>query len=164
MELHIAGQLRRTALAFQRSCPACSPPSCWPAPRIRPGGRDSSYRLARSDRPTGMNPLIAAVRCGGTPVFSILRAISSCTGMDRSRLLSPMTRAARRNRVCSSTSAHYGDASLVPPQQMRAALAPLPAAALRLAPETVEALAEVVPLRNLWREAFPGRELYYLVT
>jgi hypothetical protein len=48
--------------------------------------------------------------------------------------------------------------------QMRAALAPLPAAALRLAPETVEALAEVVPLRNLRREAFPGRELYYLVT
>jgi hypothetical protein len=60
--------------------------------------------------------------------------------------------------------AHYGDASLVPPQQMRAALAPVPAAALRLAPETVEALAEVVPLRNLRREAFPGRELYYLVT
>ena len=38
---------------------------------------------------------------------------------------------------------------------MRAALAPLPAAALRLAPETVVALAEVVPLRNLRREAFP---------
>jgi protein ImuB len=31
----------------------------------------------------------------------------------------------------------------VPPRQTRAALAPLPAAALRLAPETVEALAEV---------------------
>ena len=44
---------------------------------------------------------------------------------------------------CAWGVARYGDASLVPPQQMRAALAPLPAAALRLAPETVEALAEV---------------------
>jgi protein ImuB len=44
---------------------------------------------------------------------------------------------------CAWAVAHYGDASLVPPQRMRAALAPLPAAALRLAPETVEALAEV---------------------
>jgi protein ImuB len=44
---------------------------------------------------------------------------------------------------CAWAVAHYGDASLVPPQRMRAALAPLPAAALRLAPETVEALAEL---------------------
>ncbi len=44
---------------------------------------------------------------------------------------------------CAWGVARYGDASLVPPQQMRAALAPLPAAALRLAPEIVEALAEV---------------------
>jgi protein ImuB len=44
---------------------------------------------------------------------------------------------------CAWGVARYGDASLVPSQQMRAALAPLPAAALRLAPETVEALAEV---------------------
>jgi protein ImuB len=44
---------------------------------------------------------------------------------------------------CAWGVAHHGDASLVPPRQMRAALAPLPAAALRLAPETVEALAEV---------------------
>ncbi len=43
---------------------------------------------------------------------------------------------------CAWGVARYGDASLVPAQQMRAALAPLPAAALRLAPETVEALAE----------------------
>jgi hypothetical protein len=49
--------------------------------------------------------------------------------------------------------AHYGDASLVPPQQMRAALAPLPAAALRLAPETVEALAEVVLVPRFSRRA-----------
>jgi protein ImuB len=44
---------------------------------------------------------------------------------------------------CAWGVARYGDASLVPAQQMRAALAPLPAAALRRAPETVEALAEV---------------------
>ncbi|HEV7982383.1 MAG TPA: DNA polymerase Y family protein, partial [Xanthobacteraceae bacterium] len=44
---------------------------------------------------------------------------------------------------CAWGVAHHGDASLVPPRQMRAALAPLPAAALRLAPETVAALAEV---------------------
>jgi protein ImuB len=44
---------------------------------------------------------------------------------------------------CAWGVARYGDASLVPSQQMRAALAPLPAAALRLLPETVEALAEV---------------------
>jgi hypothetical protein len=104
MELYIAHQLRRTALAFQRPCPTCSPASSSPVPSIRPGGRDSSHRLARSNLPTGTNPLIAAVRCGGTPVFSILRAISSRSGMDKSRLLSPMTRPARRNRVCSSTS------------------------------------------------------------
>jgi hypothetical protein len=35
---------------------------------------------------TGTNPLIAAVRCGRDAGFSILRAISSRTGMDRSRL------------------------------------------------------------------------------
>jgi protein ImuB len=44
---------------------------------------------------------------------------------------------------CAWGVARYGDASLVPAQQMRAALVPLPAAALRLAAETVEALAEV---------------------
>jgi protein ImuB len=44
---------------------------------------------------------------------------------------------------CAWGVARYGDASLVPAQQMRAVLAPLPAAALRLAAETVEALAEV---------------------
>jgi protein ImuB len=44
---------------------------------------------------------------------------------------------------CAWGVARYGDASLVPAQQMRGALAPLPAAALRLLPETVEALAEV---------------------
>jgi protein ImuB len=44
---------------------------------------------------------------------------------------------------CAWGVARYGDASLVPAQQMRAALAPLPAAALRLLPEMVEALAEV---------------------
>ena len=105
MELYIAGQLRRTnRLAAQRPCPAYSPASSSPVPRIRPGGRDSSYRLARSSLPTGTNPLIAAVRCGGTPVLSILRAISSRSDMDRSRVLSPTTRAARRNKVCSSTN------------------------------------------------------------
>ena len=44
---------------------------------------------------------------------------------------------------CAWAVAHYGEAGLVPPQRMRAALMPLPAAALRLAPETVAALAEV---------------------
>jgi protein ImuB len=44
---------------------------------------------------------------------------------------------------CAWGAAHFGDAALVPPRQMRAALMPLPAAALRLGPETVAALAEV---------------------
>jgi protein ImuB len=44
---------------------------------------------------------------------------------------------------CAWAVAHYGEAALVPPQRMRAALMPLPAAALRLALETVAALAEV---------------------
>jgi protein ImuB len=44
---------------------------------------------------------------------------------------------------CAWGLAHYGEAALVPPQRMRSALIPLPAAALRLAPETVAALAEV---------------------
>ena len=44
---------------------------------------------------------------------------------------------------CAWAVAHYGEAALVPQQRMRAALMPLPAAALRLAPETVAALAEV---------------------
>jgi protein ImuB len=44
---------------------------------------------------------------------------------------------------CAWGVARHGDAALVQPQRMRAALVPLPAAALRLAPETVEALAEV---------------------
>jgi hypothetical protein len=38
---------------------------------------------------------------------------------------------------------------------MRAALAPLPAAALRLAPETVEALAEVVTFEKRAARGFP---------
>jgi hypothetical protein len=53
MELHIAGQLRRTnRLAAQRPCPACSPASSSPVPRIRPGGR-FVVQLARSSLPTG---------------------------------------------------------------------------------------------------------------
>jgi hypothetical protein len=52
MELHIAGQLRRTALAFQRPCPARSFASSRPVPRIRPGA-GLVVQLARSDRPTG---------------------------------------------------------------------------------------------------------------
>jgi protein ImuB len=44
---------------------------------------------------------------------------------------------------CAWGVAHYGEAALVPPQRMRAVLIPLPTAALRLAPETVAALAEV---------------------
>ena len=44
---------------------------------------------------------------------------------------------------CAWAVAHYGEAGLVAPQRMRAALMPLPAAALRLAAETVAALAEV---------------------
>ena len=43
--------------------------------------------------------------------------------------------------------AYYCDASLVPPQQ--------PAAALRLAPETVEALAEVVTFEKPAARGFP---------
>src|SRR5579883_2169035 len=38
--------------------------------RIRPGGSESSYRPARSDRPIGTNPLIFAVCGAGTPDFS----------------------------------------------------------------------------------------------
>ncbi len=44
---------------------------------------------------------------------------------------------------CAWGVARFGDASLVPWERLRATLAPLPAAALRLAPETVAALAEV---------------------
>jgi protein ImuB len=44
---------------------------------------------------------------------------------------------------CAWAVAHYGEAALVPQQRMRAPLMPLPTAALRLAPETVAALAEV---------------------
>ncbi len=44
---------------------------------------------------------------------------------------------------CAWAVAHYGEAGLVAPQRMRAALMPLPTAALRLAAETVAALAEV---------------------
>jgi protein ImuB len=44
---------------------------------------------------------------------------------------------------CAWAVVHYGEAALVPPQRMRAVLIPLPTAALRLAPETVAALAEV---------------------
>jgi protein ImuB len=44
---------------------------------------------------------------------------------------------------CAFAVARHGAASLVPPDQTRHALLPLPAAALRLAPETVEALAEL---------------------
>jgi protein ImuB len=44
---------------------------------------------------------------------------------------------------CAWAVAHYGEAALVPPQRMWAVLIPLPTAALRLAPETVTALAEV---------------------
>src|SRR5271165_3550644 len=43
--------------------------------KIRPGGSESSYRLARSDRPIGTNPLIFAVCSAGTPDFSSLLAI-----------------------------------------------------------------------------------------
>jgi protein ImuB len=46
---------------------------------------------------------------------------------------------------CAFAAAHFGDAEvcLVPPDEMRAMLAPLPLAALRLAPEIVDALAQV---------------------
>jgi len=44
---------------------------------------------------------------------------------------------------CAFAVARFGGASLVPPGGMRQALMPLPMAALRLAPETVEALAEL---------------------
>ncbi len=44
---------------------------------------------------------------------------------------------------CAFAVARFGAAALVPPGEMRHALAPLPVAALRLAPETVEALAEL---------------------
>src|SRR5215470_16248159 len=60
--------------------------------RIRPGGSDSSYRLARSDRPIGTNPLIFAVCSAGTPDFSSLLAIRPRKGMGRSRLRSSTTR------------------------------------------------------------------------
>ena len=44
---------------------------------------------------------------------------------------------------CAFAVARFGGAGLVPPGGMRPALAPLPVAALRLAPETVEALTEL---------------------
>jgi protein ImuB len=44
---------------------------------------------------------------------------------------------------CAHAVARYGTASVVPPKEMRRALLALPVAALRLAPETVEALAEL---------------------
>jgi protein ImuB len=46
---------------------------------------------------------------------------------------------------CAFAMAHFGEAEIgmVPPAEMRAALAPLPLAALRLAPEIVDALAQV---------------------
>jgi protein ImuB len=44
---------------------------------------------------------------------------------------------------CAHAVARYGAASVVPPQEMRRALLALPVAALRLAPETIEALAEL---------------------
>ena len=44
---------------------------------------------------------------------------------------------------CAWGVAHYGDSSLVPPGIARDYLAPLPLAALRLAPEVVDALADV---------------------
>ena len=72
--------------------------------RIRPGGSDSSYRLARSDRPIGTNPLIFAVCTAGTPDFSSLPAIRPRKGMGRSRLRSSTTRAARRKRICRSSN------------------------------------------------------------
>src|SRR6478672_7172154 len=72
--------------------------------RIRPGGSDSAYRLARSDRPIGTNPLIFAVCSAGTPDFSSLLAIMPRKGVGRSRLRSSTTRAARRNRTCRSSN------------------------------------------------------------
>jgi protein ImuB len=44
---------------------------------------------------------------------------------------------------CAHAVARYGTASLVAPKEMRRALLPLPVAALRLAPDVVEALAEL---------------------
>jgi protein ImuB len=44
---------------------------------------------------------------------------------------------------CAHAVARYGTASLVAPNEMRRALLPLPVAALRLAPDVVEALAEL---------------------
>jgi protein ImuB len=44
---------------------------------------------------------------------------------------------------CAHAVARHGAASVVPPKEMRRALLTLPVAALRLAPETVEALAEL---------------------
>jgi protein ImuB len=44
---------------------------------------------------------------------------------------------------CAVAVARHGGACVVPPRQTREALAPLPAAALRIAPETAEALAEL---------------------
>ena len=66
--------------------------------RIRPGGSKSSYRLARSDRPIGTNPLIFAVCSAGTPDFSSLLAIKPRKGMGKSKLRSSTTRAARRKQ------------------------------------------------------------------
>jgi hypothetical protein len=47
---------RRDNSEFVAATQSVYPPalSC-PVPKTRPGGRDSSYRLARSDRPIGMN-------------------------------------------------------------------------------------------------------------
>ena len=67
--------------------------------RIRPGGSDLSYRLARSDRPIGTNPFdFCGLERGGTPYFSSLLAIRPRKGVGRSRLRSSTTRAARRKQ------------------------------------------------------------------
>jgi hypothetical protein len=55
MELHIAGQLRLTA-RLSALLPGMLPSLVLARAQNRPGGRDSSYRLARSDCSTGMSP------------------------------------------------------------------------------------------------------------
>ena len=66
---------------------------------IRPGGKESSYRLARSDCSIAIKPLIRAVRRAGTPALSSLLAIWCATSGNVQAAVSP--RRARRGETAS---------------------------------------------------------------
>jgi hypothetical protein len=75
-----------------------------PKLKTSPGGRDSPNRLSRSPRPIGANSRSFPVRSGATPDCSSLSAMRLRKDLGKSKLRLPTTRAARKNRVCSSES------------------------------------------------------------